>query len=324
MDRILLDDAEKANPDIDDSFNVGPRFETPKKDKQLWNTTPRPRKTRENVDGTPLPKVSLLNNQNRDNEIGNSTQLRGFTLSYLRRIPILADMAQRVVEAEAKRRRRDEKQKAKEGKASRCTSQSSSKIAPIKLDAKIKRLFEWIIITLVQEGSMIIWDGPNRAPISTDSDISGLWKANSSTSTIGADSTVFSDLGSDSQFLSQEELANLSDPGPDEPGYMPLSPQLLAIFVEQSMRGLLSVPQPDGKMDGKATKSRPNGKPPTQNVPREGGVTTAQILSSLKMDDQWQNLTDWHVEEALQILHEARTVQKGNNKHWSFLAGTRY
>lgn len=117
--------------------------------------------------------------------------IRGFQMSYLRRVPELALLAKRVVEAEAERRAREDRKKmlatveqektsqGRKGKAKlpesrscyRATSSSSSRM-PGSLSTgmkegevvgpKMKRLFRFAIRQLHEEGSIIIWDGAAR------------------------------------------------------------------------------------------------------------------------------------------------------------------
>ena len=126
-------------------------------------------------------------------------------MSYLRRVPELAEMARRVVMAEVKRRA-----KGGEGR-----SQGST------MGPKVKRLFRWAVVQLLHEGSIVLWDGPMRDE--AHGEVSGLWKTRTSISTSA-------DLGS------LGEDGNLTDPTADEEGYMPVTSSLLGGYVEQVMR----------------------------------------------------------------------------------------
>lgn len=222
--------------------------------------------------------------------------MTGFTLSYLRRVPDLADMAKRVVKAVAKRRLREERQKAKETTASsttqstrhKPTASSSKAEATDKLAPRVKRLFQSTIVQLLQEGSIVLWDAPVRPCQQAPKQYGGrLWKAN--VTSTSADSTVFSTVSgvSVSHGGVDEDNLELSDPESNEEAYIPLSPQFLAGVVETAIGKLTSVSPGGGK-------DRRSG--------RYGATTKEGILAYLKKDDRWRYLSEWNVGEALEVL----------------------
>jgi hypothetical protein len=237
--------------------------------------------------------------------------MKGFTLSYLRRVPELADMARRVVKAEAKRRSREERMKAKAQEApgsSGAQSRPKSKSTPLekeKFAPKMKRLFKWAVVRLVQDGSIVLWDGPVHACSKTaGSHTSELWKANAtSNSTIGPDSTIFSAISEVTLSTKAEEDdaedMELSDPELNEEAYIALSPSYLAGHVARAIGALTNVET--------KTKGANMIRRPTQST-KEG------ILACLKKDDRWRFVGVWNVEEALQVLKSERRawcVEKG-------------
>ncbi|KAF7330172.1 hypothetical protein MVEN_02453900 [Mycena venus] len=175
---------------------------------------------------------------------------RGFTLSYLRRVPELSLMAKRVVKAEAKRRARDAYKRAKAAKEGGvCKKPAVVTQAMVndqqKLHPRMKRLFSWAILQLVKEGTVISWDGlvrpcpaPGETYDDTNPDSSALWKINSSTaSTAGGNSTMFS---SASIAEDDEDEGELTDPEPGEEAFVSLTPSFLATTVEKAIGKLVA------------------------------------------------------------------------------------
>ncbi|KAJ7127954.1 hypothetical protein C8R44DRAFT_873728 [Mycena epipterygia] len=224
---------------------------------------------------------------------------RGFTLSYLRRVPELSLMAKRVVKAEAKRRARDARKKAKEGGS----SQKPAVVTKIMLDDKqklhprMKRLFQVAILQLVKDGDVIPWEGPVRPCLPSGDtpgpDTSGLWKMNSSVATVGGNSTMFS---SASIAEDDEDEGELTDPADEEEAFVPLSPTLLATTVEKAITTLIS--RATERAHARTDPNRPRVRVPA------AGPTVDEIVSFLKKDDLWRNLSDFTVKEALSLLQD--------------------
>ncbi|KAG5634701.1 hypothetical protein H0H81_001058 [Sphagnurus paluster] len=235
------------------------------------------------------------------------TAMAGFTLSHLRRVPELADMAVRVVKAVAKRRQREERKKAKDALAAAGNSSSArpkSSTSALKstlvdadaekLSPRVKRLFQATVVQLLREGSIVLWDGPVLAcpvrPAQGAGETSGLWKANITSTS--ADSTVFSNASGVS--LDEEQMAELSDPDDGEEAYMPLSPRFLAGVVEEALGRLARVSK--GRVYGGSTK--------------EG------ILAYLRRDDRWRYVSEWNVAEALEVLRTEGRVWCVGKDRW--------
>lgn len=235
--------------------------------------------------------------------------VHGFTLSYLRRVPELSDMAKRVVKAEAKRKAREERKNAKEasakGKAVAQSNKSEVAKGKERIGPKMKRLFEWAIVKLYLEGSIILWEGPVRtfSPRSTlDIGTSGLWKANSSTNTsMGADSTVFSSVGGVTQADDDEDEGELSDPRDDEEAYISLMPSYFAPHVEKAIKDFMVRAAEIERL------KRPGGVP---------GPTKEEITLFLRrMDERWVKVGDWAVGDALDVLvKQGKVVMVGRGR----------
>ncbi|THV07917.1 hypothetical protein K435DRAFT_959384 [Dendrothele bispora CBS 962.96] len=236
--------------------------------------------------------------------------LRGFTLSYLRRVPELSDMARRVCKAETKRREREARKKAREANSNKSQSRSRSQISQPSskstaasnsvvqdkensTSARIKRLFRWAILRLIEDGSIVIWPGP-AYPCST---VPGnsihntlLWKYSSSSSsansTLNSDASLFSAASSRSSTTipDDDEEIVISDPDSDEEAYVSLFPEYLAIEVEAAIRSMTARAQARSSSSLRTTKQG--------------------ILSFLQRDDRWRKVGEWSVEEALEYLQD--------------------
>ncbi|KAF8652379.1 hypothetical protein AX16_004407 [Volvariella volvacea WC 439] len=231
-----------------------------------------------------------------------TTEFYGFTLSYLRRVPVLADMARRVVEAEAKRRAREEHKKAK-AKSKLSTGPTPTPKLPSTsqsrepITAKVKRLFQWAIIQLVREGNIILWDGPVRSISSArNADSSTLWKMGSATP---AD-VIGSTFSLDGLSQTHHDDNYLSDPDETEEAYISIMPNFIAKQVEDTIL-VLSQQRSKGYAPNQA-----EGAPLSSltHAINPHGVTKEQILAWLKRDDRWQFVGDWSIEDGLQTLSE--------------------
>ena len=222
----------------------------------------------------------------------------GCTLSFLLRVPELAALARRVVEAEA--RRREKTRGLQSGAADpdpagkrKGLASSTEGSAP-----KVKRLFSWAIRKLYQDGSIILWDGPvlslpePRAVL----DSSMLYR-----STLLDDSrrlSATSRLGS----RSSDRIEDLSDPPSDEEAYASLSTLYLATQVERTIRSLTALQtrqteETENTFLGPAIARR-------RHLPLPG-PTNDDITNHLKReDDRWKRITTWAVQEALEWLRD--------------------
>ncbi|KAJ7098754.1 hypothetical protein B0H15DRAFT_822053 [Mycena belliarum] len=281
-----MDNAEHVRP-------IPPEPTTPTKSSHrlpLGDETPRP------LDHTPKqPRIVPLD-FSRPLDVDPDERTFGFTVSYLRRVPELALMAKRVVKAEAKRRARDARKKTEPGGAVVITKDMRNDLA--KLHPRMKRLFEWAVIQLVKEGAVLSWDGPARpCPGSDtqpgDADTSVIWKANSSTSTVGGNSTVMSNA---SVAEDDEDEGELTDPDEGEEVFLPLTSAFLATRVEKAIRTLTE------RATARAQASK-DGNRPRVRAPAPGPAVR-EIVALLKGDDMWRNLSEFAVKEALTLLQD--------------------
>ncbi|KAG6843123.1 hypothetical protein H0H87_007626 [Tephrocybe sp. NHM501043] len=249
------------------------------------------------TDATPRPHIPPLSceRQTRPRSSADTTTtdhpaMKGFTLSYLRRVPELADMAQRVVKAVTKRRLREEQQKVEEAAAAvsssihrKCSTMIPSNAPRTQYEGKdgrrMKRLFQATIVQLLREGSIVLWDGPAHL-CATDG---GGPKEEMGQANVSALST--STRESMAAREDQEELV-LSEPEGNEESYVPVSPGFLAEVVEQAI----------GKLTRGPVEAK--GKAPA----RYGAVTKEGLLVHLRKDDRWRYLSEWNIEEALDML----------------------
>ncbi|KAK0480532.1 hypothetical protein IW261DRAFT_1125144 [Armillaria novae-zelandiae] len=219
----------------------------------------------------------------RHHHLRMPSDMHGFTLSYLRRVPELSDMAKLVVHANIKRLRRIEREAAKSSSQSLRKSQKPSRQS---LGAKKKQMFIKALVDLMQEGSIVLWDGPNH-PLSTAS-LPGPWKSTSTQYTPA--SIDISSTTTTSTFMSMlqnDDDDPLSDPEPLEDSYVPITPQYTANVVENTMVKMNALP-----------------------LERRRPLYQKRITEFLqRTDDRWRNLGDWAVRDALELLRIEKRVR---------------
>ncbi|KAF9552645.1 hypothetical protein CPC08DRAFT_714427 [Agrocybe pediades] len=301
------EDDDQSDNDIETSIIHIPT--TPTK-RARNDVTPRPSTSYRNLDSTPRPRIpppdfgistsrSALPSV-KPEAIDNAR--KGFTLSYLRRVPELSLLASRVVMAVSKRRLRAEKQKLKDA-GTKPTSQqkaqilAASAITPTQFAGKMKRLFQWSIVQLLKEGCLVHWDGPVRAcpDSSSIANASLLWK------TVGDGSSLFStttlNSSSSSTFIDLDvDAGALSDPDPSEEAYISLTPDFLADFVANAIKVLVDHYERIGK--------------------RYNGATKDGILSVLRKDDRWKYVGEWSIDDALELLRKQGRVWSMGKGRW--------
>ncbi|TDL25112.1 hypothetical protein BD410DRAFT_784933 [Rickenella mellea] len=268
----------------------------------------------------------------RDIESDGNAEMEehGFTLSYLRRVPELADMARRVVHAERKRREREARRKAKadvtntqnlpSGSAHGNVSGTSKSMETTS--RKTKRLFVKTIRDLYAEGSIVIWDGPVRecgdASQLVDDTRSRLWRTaagDSSSLTASVISTTSSTIGCTTTD-GQNSDDDLSEPDPDEEAYLPVTTRGVAKLVVDAIKVLerrrSRKPVSQGHRSTLPSKSSaylPREPPPT---------TTRDILMYLRSsDERWGKLGEWVVDAALEELVADETVYSAGDGRWA-------
>ncbi|KAH0582043.1 hypothetical protein H2248_011703 [Termitomyces sp. 'cryptogamus'] len=310
MDRMVYDSPTSEADNESDTRFIDECPTTPTRPSPHFATDDTPRAGSSKppeLSKAPRPRISPLSfdgqlHLEHSSTVKDTPIMKGFTLSYLRRVPELADMAKRVVKAVTKRRLREERHKAKEAAAARsvkCT-QAKASTGPrtgtvMQVEGgngpRIKRLFQATIVQLLKEGSIVLWDGPIYPCPTADKpkeQVGGLWKANvTSTST---DSTLLS-AGSVTIIGDEGEEDVLSEPDNNEEAYVPLSPAFLAEVVEEAIGKLTCSPTVPGLARGKK-----------QNNKWSRATTKEGILAFLRKDDRWRYLSEWNIREALDVL----------------------
>ncbi|KAF9446009.1 hypothetical protein P691DRAFT_709352 [Macrolepiota fuliginosa MF-IS2] len=282
------EDSTKDESNSDDDVDIYPpqrRYTS-----QILSTPTKPRRydhdehtPRTQADETPKPGSSELQS--------SINSCKGFTLSYLRRIPELSLMAKRVV----KQRAREEDKKARNVIAQSSSKSSSgqptkrAKLDRIGLATKKKRLFQWAICELLRDGSIVLWDGPKRPCREENTygnaNASMLWRYNSSTT---SDGTLFSNASISNSTLDDGDELELSDPEPDEEAYASTKPELLIPSITGALKVLASAPR------GQVVKRNE----------LIGGSTKDEILGCLRRDDRWAFIGEWNVAEALDFMEK--------------------
>jgi len=202
MDQVIHTSLEDFDDDDFDDFSTTPTKRKPSNDDPFLDNQRTPRATR----SKPYRKADR----------------KGFTLSYLRRVPELSLAARRVVEAEIKRRARADRKKDGENQAPK----PKRKVDNEPPGRKMKRLFTSTIIQLVKEGSIVLWDGPVYRTIVRNE--SQLWRT--------TDLTMMSTASNSSHIPTQfDDVEEVSDPEDPEDSYLPLTPSYLAEIVEPFM-----------------------------------------------------------------------------------------
>jgi len=205
---------------------------------------------------------------------------------------------------------REERKKGKELGSSRShppdkggnrTSTSLSPTADVKLSQQVKELFKRTIVRLLQDGSIFLWDGPVR-PILPPQDRfseSHIWTTDTSSTKVGADSTIFSSTTGISQMGEGQEEVVISDPEDNEESYFPMSPDYLAGFVEVAI----------GAINKKYEDPRRRGQ-------LEKGATRDVVLRYLKQDDRWKYVGEWSIIEALEVLRKEKRAWSVGKGQW--------
>ncbi|KAL5522483.1 hypothetical protein ACEPAG_8499 [Sanghuangporus baumii] len=280
----------------------------------LSTPTPKNRHRHYSSLETPRPnKHPTSQEQSRKDE----TVQYGFTLSYLRRVPVLAEMARAVVRAEGKRRE-IEKRKREERKVSQFTqaSKSTSKslprpepfaeLHPKLVSANAKRLFLKTIRDLYKDGSIIMWHGPARpyehATYANNESIGGsqgLWKTKTDTQVSSTSNITTSSMCNDP--IQDDIDCALSEPDDNEESYLPVTPRTISPFVMRALRNLTG-------QENTSRKSSRKHRPPT---------VEELTLYLRKSDAQWDNLGSWDVQAALEWLQNDDHVFKAGDGRWA-------
>lgn len=236
-----------------------------------------------------------------------------FTLSYLRRVPELAELARRIARNIRKRKARDEREKEKLKMASspRRSTRPLTKVDTKAADAKMaKRLFIMTLRLLYDEGSIVFSDG--RGNRKWDEEEAGwlqdreeeIWKvrpeddtrANITHTTVGSTSITTTTIGNGTR-QSHVDDAELSEPDTGEEGYIPVTPPIL---VQPILGAIRSVVLQKGKI-------------------AQGGATAGEVLERLRgrVDERWARISEWAIENALAMMAEDEVVRKSAQGRWA-------
>ncbi|TRM61726.1 hypothetical protein BD626DRAFT_459265 [Schizophyllum amplum] len=280
-------------------------------------STPTKRRRGEDLDLTPRPSrlASIENTPRRHQQHktqASDSHPTGFTLSYLRRVPELRDLAKRTVKAEAKRRARAANEEARTSTQNSNTDSRPAKYTRPRTSTKdeptsrrMKRLFQWALTALLNDGYIILWDGPARSCSSADivADTSCLWRSSGTTqgtanTTAGTVDITASTLASTSALPATTD-DELSDPDEREEAYTPLEPVILARAVEDAVAKLI------------ARKRRAGAESHLLSTSKES------IIALMQRDDRWRYLHGWQVEQALEVLVDEDVVYERTSARWS-------
>lgn len=241
---------------------------------------------------SPEPAV-VLKSTDEDDE---TDKRYAFTLSHLRRVPELAVLARRVVNEEARRRAREERERnaapqARSSSSSKAASTFSGRERPPEPRAKkMKRLFQFALRQLYDEGSIVLWDGPVLPLPSPAPPLTALWRADAST----ASAMSAADADAD-------DPGEMSDPSPTEEAYLPLTPAVLAAIVERAIRGWIAAAAARRQQQqhrGRGLGVDPSA--PLAPLAPPPGPTPAEIAAWLHRDARWARVGEWAVKDALE------------------------
>ena len=261
--------------------------------------TPRPR---------PRPRSASGYDRDGRGDDDDGSIVFGCTLSFLLRVPELANLACRVVKAEVRRRERTRQSQSQSGATSSLDSSSREQHRAVASSTegslpKVKRLFFWAIRRLYQDGSIIIWDGPTlpvpEPHMAPDSSV--LYRSTHLDNVSSGRSRPRSRHGGTQ--LADESMEDLSDPPSDEEAYATLSTAYLATQVEQAIRSLTALQtrrrtKNENTYLGPAVSRRRVLPPP--------GPTKEDITAHLRRgDDRWKRINGWAVQEALEWLRSS-------------------
>ena len=293
-----MDNETHVNDDFGTLESSAAISDAPAKRRRTSMDALMPRPTFENR-AIPVSFSDPIQKPRKRGKIDPEVGVRGLTMSDLRRVPELGLLAERIVAAEDKKKRREARQAREEAKSRGLPIPPKTEIKSRTDDReRRKRLFRQAIIKLCDEGSIVLWDGPRRVwSIEQDSSCR-LWHTNTTTDTIFS-STGVSTVGGTSY---QEELEDheTSEPDPKEESYVSLTPALLGKYVEKTIEEIYS----------RKEKVRGSG----HRGPK--GPTLTEILTRLKVDGRWRRIGECTVVEALEWLKDEERVWEVGGGHW--------
>ncbi|GBE83806.1 hypothetical protein SCP_0508630 [Sparassis crispa] len=319
--------------DVLDTPTKRPRYDTVRRREiqigLLGDATPRPsRNTKYSLHaesggaGEQTPRPPLLpdmfgNEHMPDDDDEENTEYScnttyGVTLSHLRRVPELAQLAYRVVDAEGRRRAREERKRAEAGSMQDRdhAREGARQREKEPKGPKMRRLFRFAIRQLYEEGSIVLWDGPVR-PLPSDlvslssglgpAGMDALWRTNASTSIVATSNvTVRSSVA---RGWHEDETEEPSDPPPGEEAYISLTPAYFLKVVEQTIRSMMAATASDMEKARAREKQKHRSRAAVSLMEKPSvpsGPTPHEILVWLHRDERWARVGEWTVREALE------------------------
>lgn len=302
-----------------------------------------PRMSRGSPDRT--PRAPAPPGTSKDTSTSNTL---GFTLSYLRRIPELANLARRVVASEGKRRARQAKHAAAlqdksphRNHRDNSASQAAKLLARAKAKAaeppgpKMKRLFSMTIMKLYEEGAIVLWDGPARPLPKHDTPCAsqggrGLWKGEDASRT--SEDSIFSlgphssqvldhsnasSASSTSRMLRTLDDTHASEFGAEDDGGALSDPQANEDSYVPLTSALLA-PHVECAVGTLVERARRQARIAPRNARQsEKGATKAAITAFLsRSDERWAKVDEWAVEDALSWLEGEGRVWRAGDSQW--------
>ena len=295
-------------------------FDAPVPDAHTTPTKPR-RTSPTDTHGPETPRPHSKDKdreRERENSPDEESQTLGLTLSFLRRVPELHLLAVRVVRAVSARQAREERKKLGEIVTIIDRSRSSVKektrkkerppeLPPDKLKARMKRLFQWALVQLLQDGSIILWEGAVRpCPAAEDINLDGdasmlLWKTHSTISsfsnTTNGTSTTMWDNDDDPSVLFPSPPPS---PSKVDEAYASMTPDVLVPTVRSTVERLVKRKRKEGN-------------------PYAGAGLDEVTRSVVRGDDRFRWVLEWSVEDALKILQERGEVRKMKSGEWHWV-----
>ncbi|KAJ1311490.1 hypothetical protein OPQ81_009977 [Rhizoctonia solani] len=178
-----------------------------------------------------------------------------------------------------------------------------------KRPARMKRLFESALRTLVREGELTLFDGPRRQIPSLNRagrlpmTPSGIWydMNNTTTSSImsAASTALTAPSCSDLETISEDDGQSteiLSDPSDSEDAYVPVIPQVLRPVMLAALRRSL--------------------------LAQRGGVDLKSWAKALRSDEQWARIPDLVINETIETLRQEEWITKVGAERWDFTRGS--
>lgn len=121
-------------------------------------------------------------------------------------------------------------------------------------------------------------------------------RANITHTTVGYTSITSTTIGNRTRQTHVDD-PELSEPDPGEEGYIPVTPPIL---VQPILGAIRSVVLQKGKI-------------------AQGGATAGEVLETLRgrVDERWARISEWAIENALEMMAEDEVVQKSAQGRWT-------